>query len=76
MAIEPVSIYGMWACSNLSEMSRTMSISFMATSLGGYRRLTLNDPPLGSSLLRGTFTEELCDIEIHEVSVMKNDRFD
>jgi len=40
----------------------------------------LDKPSEGSlrnaSLLSRTFAQEFCDIEIHEVGVMKNDRFD
>src|SRR5437773_9298767 len=49
--------------SNLREMSRTMSISFMTSR---YQM----------SLFSGALAEELGNIEIDEVSVMKDDRFD
>ena len=41
------------------------------------RRSSIFQQLLGRSLLfRGAFSEELCDIEVHEIGVMKNDRFD
>src|SRR5439155_21565953 len=41
------------------------------------RRSSIFQQLLGRSLLfRGAFSEELCDIEIYEIGVMKNDRFD
>src|SRR6266403_4631437 len=63
--MEPVSMYEMPAFSNLQEMSRTMSISFMT------RRCRS-----GASLLCGALTEKFGDIEVYEISVMKDDRFD
>src|SRR6266481_3530738 len=63
--MEPVSMYGMSAFSNLREISRTMSISFMT------RRCRSR-----ASLLGRALAQKLGDVEIHEVSVMKDDRFD
>src|SRR5882724_151788 len=63
--MEPVSMYRMPACSNLQEMSRTMSISFMT------RRCRSR-----ASLLGRALAKKLRDIEVHEISVMKDDRFD
>src|SRR5215475_6044157 len=34
------------------------------------------DPGYSFSLLRGPFAQQLCDIEVHEIGMMKNDRFD
>src|SRR6266566_8224053 len=66
----------MWPCSNLREMSRTMSISFMATSVCGCQQSMLSNEFLRSSFLCGAFAEKLGDIEIHEIGVMENNRLD
>src|SRR6266481_4918328 len=63
--MEPVSMYGMSAFSNLREISRTMSISFMT------RRCRSR-----ASLLGRAFAQKLGDIEVDEIGVMKDDRFD
>src|SRR5437660_3419046 len=63
--MEPVSMYGMSAFSNLREISRTMSISFMT------RRCRS-----GASLLGRAFAQKFGNIEVHEIGVMENDRFD
>src|SRR5438874_12967571 len=63
--MEPVSMYGMSAFSNLREISRTMSISFMT------RRCRC-----GASLLGRAFAHKFGNIEVDEVGVMENDRFD
>src|SRR4029077_14825691 len=63
--MESVSLYEMSAFSNLREISRTMSISFMT------RRSRS-----GASLLGRALTEELRDIEVDEIGMMKDDRFD
>src|SRR5256714_5754072 len=63
--MEPVSMYGMSAFSNLREISRTMSISFMT------RRCRS-----GASLLGRAFAEKFGNIEVDEIGVMENDRFD
>src|SRR5207253_536961 len=63
--MEPVSMYEMPAFSNLREISRTMSISFMA------RRCRS-----GTSLLGCALAEKFGDIEIDEIRVVKDDRFD
>src|SRR5439155_24852292 len=66
----------MWPCSNLREMSRTMSISFMATSVCGCQQSMLSNELLRSSFLCGAFVEKLGDIEIHEIGVVENNRLD
>src|SRR5438874_2715798 len=53
------------AFSNLREISRTMSISFMT------RRCRS-----GTSLLGRALAQKFGDIEIHEIRVVKDDRFD
>src|SRR6266566_6602816 len=58
-------MYRIWAPSNLAEMSRTISISFIT------KRFRLS-----ASLLRGTLAEKLGDIEVNKVGMMKDDRFD
>src|SRR5438132_2615290 len=63
--MEPVSMYGMSAFSNLREISRTMSISFMT------RRCRSR-----ASLLGRAFAQKLGNIEVDEIGVMKDDRFD
>src|SRR5947208_15987323 len=63
--MEPVSMYEMSAFSNLREISRTMSISFMT------RRCRSR-----ASLLGRAFAQKLGNIEVDEISVMENDRFD
>src|SRR6266581_1064290 len=67
-------MYGMPACSNLCEMSRTISISFIA----GWHLRALNNQLSTAleSLLGRALAKKLGDIEIHEIGVMKNDRFD
>src|SRR6266550_1430763 len=63
--MEPVSMYGMSAFSNLREISRTMSISFMT------RRCRSR-----ASLLGRAFAQKFGNIEVDEIGVMENDRFD
>src|SRR5438132_4949135 len=63
--MEPVSMYGMSAFSNLREISRTMSIAFMT------RRCRS-----GASLLGRAFAQKFGNIEVDEIGVMENDRFD
>src|SRR5437588_8364853 len=58
-------MYGIWARSNLAEMSRTISTSFITNRLR-----------FSASLFGGPFAKEPSDIEINEIGVMKNDRFD
>src|SRR5438132_13680540 len=63
--MEPVSMYEMPAFSNLREISRTMSISFMT------RRCRSR-----ASLLGRASAQKLGNIEVDEIGVMENDRFD
>src|SRR5437588_6543247 len=58
-------MYGIWARSNLAEMSRTISTSFITNRLR-----------FSASLFGGPFAKELGDIEVHEIRVVKNDRLD
>src|SRR5438034_8689096 len=58
-------MYGIWAPSNLAEMSRTISISFITKR-----------SRLSTSLLGRALAEKLGDVEVNKVGMMKDDRFD
>src|SRR5438270_1505589 len=69
--MEPVSMYGIPACSNRREISRTMSISFMPMAFSDSQPSTALELLLG-----GAFAKKLGDIKVHEVGVMENNRLD